>query len=281
MKLGGLFSKAAKVGAVAKEHDSAIMAAVSIGGMIAAVVSAFRKADKAKEILADEDLTTGEKAKELGKELWPVAVGAVASTAGTLGLYKKNQNLGKLLTAAVSTTTAVRTLLDETEKKLTEVVGDEKAEEIKKEVQKKAGENTGTVNVSSVPIVGNGDTIFRNPRTGFTVKATKDYIRSSIKTCNLWMAQQWNFGGVPDEDSYLTLGDIDRTIFEDPNGVPETSNAMGYNVRNLGRRGEIRVGFAPWEYENPVTHTTELGYLYYFSESPVVVPPNATHMGIV
>ena len=237
MKLGNLKNTFTKLGDSVKENDSAIMAALSIGGMIAAVFFTARNARKAREIVEDETLENSEKVKKLMPVVAPTLVSATVSTVSTVGLYKKNQKLGKLLGAAVSTANTMKTLMDETDKATKAVVGEEKAEEIQQQVQKNVGAKGASTSVNpEVYDTGTGKHIYCEKHTGLTIRASKDYVVSRLRNINLWIKDQWKSGS-PDDDLYISLSDIASELA--PNGGANTGTAhrvLGWKLTELRNR---------------------------------------------
>lgn len=276
MKLGKLFSKVIDLGNKAKEHDSAIMTALSIGGSVVAVISAFRNAAKAKEILADEEMESREKLKRLAPLLAPVVVGETVSAVSTVGLYKKSQKLGKLLSAAVSTGSAMATLLKETEEKTNEIVGKEKGDEIRKAAQEGAAKTSSTTIDN-----GDGNVLFRNGSSGLMVRTTKQSIEAAFKEAQLFAAQERakSMGYFP-ENSFVTIGDLDWLLTNKNEAyiVPSAHDMLGYPIGELGRDGKIDYYLSPFEYEDPGTRQTELAYNIVITTKPANVPDNATRM---
>ena len=276
MKIGNLFSKVVDLGNKAKEHDSAIMTALSIGGSVVAVISAFRNAAKAKEILADEEMESREKLKRLAPLLAPVVVGETVSAVSTVGLYKKSQKLGKLLSAAVSTGSAMATLLKETEEKTNEIVGKEKGDEIRKTAQEGAATQTPTVIDT-----GEGNTLIRNAATGLSIRGTKAYVAACFKELQIDVGKERDkYSEYFPENLYVTLGDIDWILANknDKYIVPSALDKLGYEVRELGKDCRIDYYLSPFEYEDPATSKTELAYSLVITPRLSVVPENGTHL---
>lgn len=272
MKLGNLKNAFVKLGDSVKENDSAIMAALSIGGMIAAVFFTARNARKTREIVEDETLENSEKMKKLVPVVGPTIIAATVSTVSTVGLYKKNQKLGKLLGAAVSTANTMKTLMDETEKATKAVVGEEKAQEITQQVQKNIGEKGTSSSVNpEVYDTGSGKHIYCEKHTGLTIRASKDYIISHLRNINLWIKDQWK-AGCPDDDLYISLSDIASELA--PNGGANTGTAhrvLGWKLADLKNR-ELRFNIKEtFNYEH-TNGDEEPGYYIDIKDPLTLVP---------
>lgn len=270
MKLSGLISKAVDLGNKAKEHDTAIMTAVNIGGSVAAVVLAFRNAAKAKQILANEELEAREKLKRLVPVLGPVVVAEAVSAGAGIGLFKKSQKLGQLLSAAVSTGSAVSALLKETEEKTKEIVGEEKAEEIQKEVRKSVSEK-GTSVGQEVYDTGTGKYIYQEKQSGLTIRASKDYVVSHLKNIQLWVKDQWRNG--PEGDEYVAVRDIVEELSspDNPHCNGNAHKLLGYKVADL-RNGELHFNIKEtfnYKHENG---EEEPGYYIEITDNITFVP---------
>lgn len=163
-----------------KEHDTAILTAVTMAASGAAVVFALQDGPKCREILAKkraEDATNAEKAKAIlpvaGRTMMAIAV---AWGAALLNHKRTRDKIGTLVEAAA----VGYSLYGDTKKKVEEECGPEVAEKIEKEVMVKHAVSK-PVAMSEIEETGHGNFIFREPMTGKTFRASKDYVRLIVQ----------------------------------------------------------------------------------------------------
>lgn len=159
----------------AVKHDSAILTLVSMTATAGAAYFAFKDGPKAEKILREkreQGASNTEKAKAIlpvyGRTIMCVAVAWGASILN----HKRSADKIIALTEALS---LARSLREETKRATVETVGEEKAQEIEKKVVTKRVSSEPVI-MSEIENTGHGRFIFREPMTGKTFKASKDFI---------------------------------------------------------------------------------------------------------
>lgn len=112
-----------------KSHQETLLTGAIIASTVVAVYSAVRCTPKCMQILSEmNDATAMEKAKKV----LPVMAPTIMATGTSVGLTVLSHKLtSEKITALTSAYSVVKTLKDEYEEKTKEIVGEEKAEEIK------------------------------------------------------------------------------------------------------------------------------------------------------
>lgn len=157
------------------KHDSGILTAITIIATGAAVYFALKDGPKARKIL-DEKKEKGASNTETAKALLPVCgrtMMAVAVAWGSSILNHKRMT-GKV-TTLVEALSLARSLREDTRQATVDTVGEEKTQEIEKKVSEKRVAEKPVI-MPEVENTGHGQFIFREPMTGKTFKASKDYV---------------------------------------------------------------------------------------------------------
>lgn len=159
-----------------REHDTGILTAITMGGTALAAWYAIQDGPKCREVLARKR-AEGASNTETAKAILPVAgrtmmAVAVAWGAALLNLKRTKDKISTLAEAAV----LGYSLYGDTKKKVEEECGPEVAEKIEKEVMVKHAVSR-PVAMNEVEETGHGRFIFREPMTGKTFRASKDYVK--------------------------------------------------------------------------------------------------------
>ena len=144
MNIKNLFKPA--VNFVSK-HDTGLLTAAIIGSTLASVYFTYKNGPKCRKILEElgPDAKPMEKVKALAPVAAPTIISATISVGATLAMNQITSKRIEKLASICSVHQIANTLHDEYEKKVKEIVGEEKAEEIQeaasKEVAKKSFES--------------------------------------------------------------------------------------------------------------------------------------------
>lgn len=213
-----LFRSAKKFGS---KHAPEILLAVGIGGMVATVVTAVKATPKAlkeieekKEELEVEELTPVETIKATWKCYVPATITCVASIACLIGGNRVGARRSAALITALNLS---QTALSEYKEKIVEVVGDEKAQEIKEKVAKEIIDKHP---VSTTPVI-NADLdeqLFYDYMSGRYFKSNKNKIEAALNKI---------YGDIVHGADYACLNDFYNEL-----GLPHTGTGdiLGWNV---------------------------------------------------
>lgn len=248
-----------------RHHDSGILTAVTMGATAAAVYFALKDGPKCEKIL-QKKREEGASNVEKAKAVLPVAgrtMMAVAVAWGSAFLnHKRSADKIIALTEAVS---LGRTMMADRKKAEVETVGEEKAAEIDKRVViSKATE--APVILSEVETTGHGNFIFREPMTGKTFRASKDYIEMVVQK---WSNEvtKYHVGireGRYDEDFEVSMSDIFEDIGLSHCGFADLFVWPAIDFDSI----EVNLNNT-FEYEGP-DGTMEPGYILDFYTKPVL-----------
>lgn len=156
MKLKALFGAGL---AFARKHEGTILTALSMTTTVAAVYFAMKDSGKIAEALDkihnDQEMSKLEKARTVLKPSARMLVATGASLGFQIANHKFAANTITSLTNAV---TMYKTLNDEKDKVTAEVVGEEKAEEIRSKVaENRAAESYSMFDLEKAEITGDGN----------------------------------------------------------------------------------------------------------------------------
>lgn len=171
----------------ASKHESEILMAMGIGGMIFSVcwaikatVKTTRAIDKYKETYGKEKLSAKEIFKLSWKEYLPVVVSSCASIPCIIASNKiSNKRYAALATAYTVTEAALQEYQDKTK----EIVGDKKAKEIEESISKDKIEKTYTGG-NQIILSNNGDSLFYEPISGRYFMSTWNNIEKAANELN-------------------------------------------------------------------------------------------------
>lgn len=169
------------------EHSPEILTAVGIGGMFTSTILAVKATPKALKTIDEkkkeeqkEELTTVETVKATWKHYIPAAVTGVASAACIIGGNSiRAKRSAAILTAYQVSTTA----LNEYKDKVVEVVGEEKAKEIRDKVVEEKKETIANSH-STVIISSDEDIIVYEPISNQEFKSTTNKVEKAMIEMN-------------------------------------------------------------------------------------------------
>ena len=239
-----------------KQHDTAILTGITIVSTVGAVVLTWRARPKCEEILMqleDDGATGTEKAVAVAKEL--VAPGILTAVAVGSALLNQKRT-GDKISSLVSTIQLSQMARDEYEKSTKKLVGEEKEQEIRTEAARTVAEQK-PVTVSEVIDTGHGKYIFREPWSGVTFRANKDWVVAVVERSSKTLERAKNKLG----DEYVfTLYDffVELNVPEDQ--IPNCARVLGWSWAK--GHESILDPFVPFEYGGE-----EPGYLLEFSPS--------------
>ena len=255
---------------IATKHDSLILTAVNMGAVLATAYFALKEGPKAKEIL-DAKRAEGASNLEKGKAVafsCKKTMMAMAVAWGSAILNKKIT--GEKIATLSEALLLYKSLSDDTKKATEEVVGKEKAEEIEKAVTRKRVMDRPVV-LSEVESTGHGQYIFREPMTGKTFRASKDYIELVVSKYSEELGR--HFKGIHGDPEYRSYADEDfevsmTDIFSDI-GLSHCGFADLFVWRAIDCDG-IQLNLNnTFEYEGP-DGTLEPGYILDFYSKPIL-----------
>lgn len=242
------------------KHDSTILTTVTIVATGAAVVFALKDGPKCEKILREKK-EEGASNLETAKAIVPVAGRTMMAVAVAWGSAILNhKRTGEKIVKLAEALAVASTLREDTKKATEEVVGKETADEIDRKVmQNRASERP--VVMTEVENTGHGTYIFREPMTGKTFRATKDYVELIVNnwSCALREAKAKGW-----EDYEVRMTDI----FDDF-GLSRCGFADLF-VWKATEHDEISVNLNnTFEYE-AADGTKEPGYIMDFYTKPVL-----------
>ena len=169
----------------------------------------------------------------------------------------------------METVSFIKTMQNERREVEKEIIGDEKVQEIDKKVSEKRVVEKPVI-MSEIETTGHGNYIFREPMTGKTFRASKDFLELAVGRYSDEMTRMHNQireGKLdPDDDSLaISMDDIFTCgiglshcgfaeLFE---WHPKDNDAIRLNLTNT------------FEYEGP-DGTLEPGYVFDFFDKPVL-----------
>lgn len=242
------------------KHDSTILTAATIAATGAAVIFALKDGPKCEQILRQKK-EEGASNLETAKAVLPVAgrtMMAVAVAWGTAILNHKRT--GEKIVRLAEALVVTKSLSDDTRKATVETVGEEKAAEIDRKVayDRAASE---PVMLSEVETTGHGTYIFREPMTGKTFRANKDYIELVVDRWSAILRKARNQG---DDEFEVSMTDIFDEI-----GLSRCGFADLYTWKTT-EADEIRVNLNnTFEYEAP-DGSREPAYILDFYTKPTL-----------
>ncbi len=243
-----------------KAHDSGILTGVTIVATGLAVVFALQDGPKCERILREKK-EEGASNLEKAKAVLPVAGRTMMAVAVAWGATLLNhKRTGDKIAALVEAVQISRSLQEETRKKTVEVVGEEKAEEIDREVKRERAASKPVI-MSEVEETGHGNFIFREPMTGKTFRASKDYIMLVMEKWNARLEHAYS----DHNDEYeVTMTDIFMSIGLSKCGF---ADLFAWSARDVDR---IDVNLNnTFEYEAP-DGSLEPGYIMDFYTKPTL-----------
>jgi len=176
------------------KHDSTILTGVTLVASTAAVVFALRDGPKCERILREKK-EAGATTMETAKAVLPAASRtmmalAVAWGSAILNHKRTGEKIGSLVEALALT----QSLRSEEKKKLAEEVGEEKVKKVEEEVVKERAERAlvkSPTMIDQIQATGHGTFIFREPMSGATFRASKDYIYLVIEKWSNRLKNAW------------------------------------------------------------------------------------------
>lgn len=242
------------------KHDSTILTAATIASTAAAVIFALKDGPKCEKILREKK-EEGASNIETAKAVLPVAgrtMMAVAVAWGTAILNHKRT--GEKIIKLAEALAVAKSLSDDTKKATVETVGQEKADEIDRKVMQNRAEEKPVV-MSEIETTGHGNYIFREPMTGKTFRASKEWVELIVNnwSCALKEAKAKNY-----EEYEVRMTDIFDDIGLSRCGFGDLftwraadNSSIDVNLNNT------------FEYEGP-DGTREPGYIFDFYTKPVL-----------
>lgn len=236
------------------KHEPELLTGLGITGLIfstvwgiKATVSAVRAVDKKKKELKVDKLPVKETIKTTWKYYIPVAASVVVSIPC---IICSNHIYSKKNAALAAAYTLSETALQQYQDKVTEIVGEKKAQEIHESISSDNVEKTYSSGKNNIVITGDGDSLFYEPLTDRYFKSNWNKIQK--------VANKLNIQAANDMSGYITL-----TEWFDELGLPPTdiSDELGWSIERHGVGGLIDV--------TPDAHLTEdnvpCGAIYYIN----------------
>lgn len=242
------------------KHDSTILTAVTIAATGAAVVFALKDGPKCEKILREKK-EEGASNLETAKAVLPVAGRTMMAVAVAWGCAILNhKRTGEKIVRLAEALAVASTLREDTRKATEEVAGKEAADEIDRRTAVNRA-SCDPVIMSEVETTGHGNYIFREPMTGKTFRASKEWVELIVNnwSCSLReaKAKNWDDYEVSMTDIFDDIG-LSRCGFGDLFVWKATEcNEIAVNLNNT------------FEYEAP-DGTTEPGYVFDFYTKPVL-----------
>lgn len=236
------------------KHEPELLTGLGITGLVfstvwgvKATVSAVKAVERKKKELKVDKLPV----KETIKTTWKYYIPVVASTAVSIPcIIGGNRIYSKRNAALAAAYTLSETALQQYQDKVTEIVGEKKAQEIHESVSADNVDKSYSKGKSSVVVTGEGDSLFYEPLTDRYFKTSWNKILKAANELNVDAANNM-FG-------YITL-----TEWFEKLGLPPTdiSDELGWSIEKHGVAGLIDVSID--------SHLTEdnipCGAIYYLN----------------
>ena len=211
----------------ASKHESEILMAMGIGGMIFSVcwgikatIKVTRAVDKYKETYGKEKLS----AKEIFNLSWREYLPVVASACASIPcIIVSNRVSNKRYAALATAYTVTEAALQEYQDKTKEIVGEKKAKEIEESISKDKIEKTYPSNGNQIILTNNGDSLFYEPISGRYFMSTWNNILKAANELNSEAISGMN-GFTSLNDWFEKLG-LETTDMGDEIGWDVTSGA--------------------------------------------------------
>lgn len=252
------------------KHDSTILTVITMTATGAAVFFALKDGPKAKKIL-DAKKKEGANNVETAKAVLPVCARTMMAVAVAWGSAVLNhKRCGDKIIALTEALSVANSLREDTKKATVETVGPEKAEEIEKKVATNRATQQPVV-LSEVENTGHGTFIFREPMTGKTFRASKDFVELVVSKYSSELTKHFlgihgdsDYARYADEDFEISMSDIFEDIglshcgFADLFTWPAREfDSIDVNISNT------------FEYEGP-DGNMEPGYILDFYTKPIL-----------
>lgn len=242
------------------KHDSTILTAVTIAATGAAVIFALKDGPKCEKILKEKK-EQGASNVETAKAVLPVAGRTMMAVAVAWGCAILNhKRSGEKIVRLAEALAVASSLRDDTRKATEEVAGKEAAEEIDRKVAVHRA-SCEPVIMGEVETTGHGNYIFREPMTGKTFRASKEWVELIVNTWSSSLRE----AKAKDDDEY----EVRMTDIFDDIGL----SRCGFGDLFVWRSAdcdEIAVNLNnTFEYEGP-DGTREPGYVFDFYTKPVL-----------
>lgn len=161
------------------KHDGAILTGVTLVSSTAAVVFALRDGPKCERILREKN-AQGASNVEKAKALLPAASRTMIALGIAWGSSILNhKRSGEKIATLIEALSLSQSLRTEERKKMVEEVGEEKVQEVEKKVVTEMAQSKPVI-LNEVQNTGHGNFIFREPMTGQTFRANKDFVELTI-----------------------------------------------------------------------------------------------------
>ena len=243
------------------KHDSTILTGITLASSTAAVIFALRDGPKCEKILK-EKREEGASNVEKAKAVLPVAGRTLAALGIAWGSAVLNhKRSGAKIAALVEAISLSESLRGETKKQLEETVGEEKVKEAEEKVMKERAEKKPLI-MSEIENTGHGSFIFREPMTGKTFRASKDYVELVIAR---WSAKIAAAHAKNWDDYEVTMTDIFDDIGLSRCGFADLFVWRAVEVDSI----DVNLN-GTFEYEDPETGNTEPAYILDFYTKPML-----------
>lgn len=223
------FKKMLNVAAAsANENMPELVMGVGLGLMFIAIGHAIGATKKAAEVVEEtkEELGMAPEdelsPKEVFKATWKYYIPTVVAAAVGAGCIIKSDSIHQKRNAALAAAYALSdSTLQEYQKKVVEMVGEDKAKEIQSKINDDALERT-TVEPDEILQTGTGDDLFFDKLTGRYFLSSRNAIEKAVNDLNWRMTR----GG----ESYESLNDYYNEIKIEE--IQPLGDALGWNVDN-------------------------------------------------
>jgi hypothetical protein len=207
------------------KHEPEILMATGIGGLVFSTIWGIRASFKASEAINKykeekqrDKLTT----KETFKLTWKLYLPVVVSTAASIPCIVMSNHVSNKRYAALATAyTVSETALQEYKDKIVEKFGEDKAQEVNKEVTQDKITTTYSPNGTQIIMTGNGDQLFYEPLSGRYFKSSWSKIEKA--------ANNLNSDALSGMENEITLNDWFDALGLEPT---EAGEILGWNLLN-------------------------------------------------
>lgn len=242
------------------KHDSTILTGITLVSSGAAVIFALRDGPKCERILREMN-EKGASNVEKAKAVLPVAGRTMMALAVAWGCSVLNhKRSGDKIATLIEALSLTQSLRSDERKKMVEEVGEEKVQEVERKVAAERAQSKPVI-MSEIENTGHGTFIFREPLTGKTFRASKDFVELVIGKWSrqLEAAHEKNW-----DDYEVSMTDIFNDIGLSRCDVTDLFvwRAIDYSSIDVNLNGTF-------EYEGP-DGNTEPGYILDFYTKPML-----------
>lgn len=215
----------------AKDHHRTILTGITIVSEAYAIVKAFQKGPKCKEIMEElnaKNATAKEKVTAIAKETWDIGL-AFAISSGSAILNQTSAT--KIIAAGLSTASTFKAAHDIQKEVTKDVVGEETAAKIDQAVTEK---QLASIKEEEIEETGHGNDLFFEPLSGKLFRANDDYVNSVfLKASNELLRAHDKYGFCISDEFAISLWDIVKHFGKRQVGIAEMLEIKARDAKEI------------------------------------------------